>query len=244
MRAEVIDRRRATMTDAFPRDPLSPPRRRLVAALGAAGLTALLGACATPLPPPRPLDRARAPRVGDAWRYAYRSERKNVAPHTVDVTVASVTGQGIGDRLTVDGAPGPSADQLFTSQSAIVARVLPGVLVHEFSPYLESFGPIPPQSPVAVPPPDWGTAWSVGARVAGVEPILVPAGRFDATRVEIYGSRPFIQMDDAADPVWIYATAWFAPTVKRVVRFSYLTQAYRLNPLVRDHLELVSFRVG
>lgn len=217
-------------------------RRRVVAGLGA--LVGLAAGCATPLPPLRAVDRARAPRVGDTWRYAYRSEWKNVAPHAVDVAVVTVTDQGIGDRLTVDGTPSPSSDQLFTSQLAIVARVLPGVLVHEFSPYLESFGPIPQQGPVVVPPPDWGTAWSVGARVAGVEQILVPAGRFDAARVEIYGSRPFIQMDDAADPVWIYATAWLASAVKRVVRFSYMTQAHRLNPLARDHLELVNFRVS
>jgi hypothetical protein len=51
-------------------------------------------------------------------------------------------------------------------------------------------------------------------------------------------------MDDAADPVRIYATAWFAPAVKRLVRFSYMTEAQRLNPLVRDHLDLVSYRVG
>jgi hypothetical protein len=224
--------------------PVSALRRRLVAALGAGVAAGFAPGCATPLPPPRPVDRARAPRVGDAWRYAYRSEWKNVAPHMLDVAVVTVADQGIGDRLTVDGAASPSADQLFTSQFAIVARVLPGVLVHEFSPYLESFGPIPAQGPVAVPPPGWGTAWSVGARVAGAEQILVPAGRFDATRVEIFGSRPFIQMDDAADPVRIYATAWFAPAVKRLVRFSYMTEARRLNPLVRDHLELVSYRVG
>lgn len=232
------------MTDAFRPISVSPTRRRVVAALGALGAGALLGGCAMASLPPRPLDRSRAPRVGDTWRYAYRSEWKNVVAHTVDVRVVTVTDQAIGDRLTVDGAASPSADHHFSSRLEIVARALPGVLVHEFSPYLEAFGPIPAQGAVAVPPPNWGTAWSVGARVAGVEQILVPAGRFDATRVEIFGSRPFIQMDDAADPVSIFGTAWFAPAVKRVVRFSYTTQAQRLNLLVRDHLELVSHRLS
>lgn len=232
------------MTDPSSGMPLSSIRRRLVGALGAGALGALAGACATPLPPPRPVDRARAPRIGDNWRYGYRSEWGNVAPRTLDVAVVSVTDQGIGDRLAVDGAQTPWAEQLFTSQFAIVARALSGVLVHEFSPYLEAFGPVPLEGPVIVPPPAWGTSWTVTARLRGTEQVTVPAGSFAATRVEIFGSRFFIQMDDAADPVRLYATAWFAPAAKRVVRFSYFTQAQRLNPLVRDHIELLSFRVA
>jgi hypothetical protein len=190
------------------------------------------------------VDRGRAPRIGDTWRYAYRSQWKQVASRMLDVTVVSVTDQEIGDRLTAEGAPTPSVDERFTSQLAIVARTLPGLLVYEFSPYLEAFGPVPAYGRVSVPPPTWGTTWTVNARVVGVEQVMVAAGSFAATRVEILGSRPYIQMDDAADPTWIFATAWFAPAVKRVVRFDYFTQAERLNPLTRDHCELVSYRLG
>jgi hypothetical protein len=232
------------MTDLPRRGSFSASRRNLLAAVGAGAITALIGGCATTLPPLRPVDRARAPRVGDAWRYGYRSEWKNVPPRTLDIAVVSVTDQGIGDRLTVDGAPTPWAEHLFTSQLTIVARPLSGVLVHEFSPYLEAFGPVPAAGVVTVPPPDWGTAWSVTAQVRGSEQVNVPAGSFAATRVDIFGSRFFIQMDDAADPVRLYATAWFAAAVKRFVRFSYFTEAQRLNPLTRDHVELLSYRLG
>jgi hypothetical protein len=232
------------MTGLPRRGSVSASRRSLLAAAGAATLAALVGACATPLPPLRPVDRTRAPRVGDTWRYGYRSEWRNVPPRTLDVAVISVTDQGIGDRLTVDGAQSPWAEQLFTSQLAIVARALSGVLVHEFSPYLEAFGPLPAAGVVTVPPPAWGTTWSVTAQVRGTEQVNVPAGSFAATRVDIFGSRFFVQMDDAADPVRIYATAWFAAAVKRFVRFSYLTEAFRLNPLTRDHIELLSYRIG
>jgi hypothetical protein len=51
-------------------------------------------------------------------------------------------------------------------------------------------------------------------------------------------------MDDAADPVQIYSTAWYAAAVKRIVRFDFLTQALRLNPLTRDHYELAAYRVA
>jgi len=233
------------MTDAPGRGPDSARRRRVVAALGAGGAAALLGACATTLPL-RPVDRARAPRVGDTWRYAYRSEWKQDRPRMLDYAVVSITEQGIGDRLTLDGAANPWEDRLFVSGFALVPRPFPGLVVHDFSPYLEAFGPLVPGNyAVAMPREQFGSAWSVAARVLGVEQVITAVGSFDATRVQIDGARPFLSgMDDAADPVRIFAAAWYTPAVKRIVKFDFLTQALRLNPLTRDHYELASYRVG
>lgn len=223
----------------------SPERRRLIAALGGGALAAMLGACATALPP-RPVDRARAPRVGDAWRYAYRSAWKQDPPRWVDYAVVSVTEQGIGDRLTLDGAATPWEDRLFGSGFALVPRPFPGLVVHDFAPYVEAFGPLTSGTfAVAMPPEQFGTAWWGTARVLGAEQVITAAGSFVATRVQIDGNRPFVSgMDDAADPVRIFAAAWYAPAVKRIVKFDFLTQALRLNPLTRDHYELASYRVG
>ena len=233
------------MTDAPGRGPVSARRRRIVAALGAGGAAALLGACATVLPP-RPVDRARAPRVGDTWRYAYRSEWKQDRPRRVDYAVVSVTEQGIGDRLTLDGAASPWEDRLFVSGFALVPRPFPGLVVNDFSPYLEAFGPLVPGTfAVAMPPAQFGSAWWGTARVLGPEQVVTAAGSFAATRVQFDGSRPFLSgMDDAADPVRIYAAAWYASAVKRIIKFDFLTQALRLNPLTRDHYELASYRLG
>ena len=225
---------------------ISWPRRRLVAALGAGALAGLLGGCATTLPP-RPVDRARAPRVGDTWRYAYRSGWKQDAPRMLDFAVVSVTDQGIGDRLTIDGAASPWQEHLFTSGFALVERPFPGLVVNEFSPYLDAFGPLAPGGDfvVAMPPTQFGSAWWGTARVQGPEQLTTAAGAFAATRVQFDGSRPFLSgMDDAVDPVQIFASAWYVPAVKRIVKFDFLTQARRLNPLVRDHYELVSYRVA
>lgn len=223
----------------------APDRRRLLAALGAGAVAGLLGACATTLPP-RPVDRSRAPRLGDTWRYAYRSAWKQDRLRMLDYAVVSVTEQGIGDRLTLDGAASPWEDRLFESGFALVPRAFPGLVVHDFAPYLEAFGPLVPGTyTVAMPREQFGSAWSVTARVLGVEQVITAAGSFAATRVQIDGGRPFLSgMDDAADPARIFAAAWYAPAVKRVVKFDFLTQALRLNPLTRDHYELASYRVG
>jgi hypothetical protein len=223
----------------------SRPRRRFVATLGAGALAGLLGACATALPP-RPIDRSRAPRVGDTWRYAYRSGWKQDAPRMLDYVVVSVTDQAIGDRLTIDGAANPAEDRLFNSGFALVERPFPGLVVRDFSPYLEAFGPLEPGNfVVAMPPAQFGSAWWGTARVLGPEQVITAAGSFAATRVQFDGSRPFLSgMDDAIDPVQIFASAWYAPAVKRIVRFDFLSQARRLNPVARDHYELVSHRLG
>jgi hypothetical protein len=222
----------------------NPRRRRFLAALGGA---ALVGGCVTPMLPPRPLDPARAPRPGDRWVYGYRSDWANVPPRNVLVEVVAVSDKGILDRVIAEGDAGASAERLFGPQLAIVATPLGGVLLHEFSPYLDAFGALPPgEFAIALPPATWGTTWSGSARLAGTERVIVPAGAFDTARVDILGSRIFLrgQMDDAIDPVRLFATAWFAPAVKRCVRFSFATQAARLNPLARDHLELASFKVS
>jgi hypothetical protein len=223
-----------------------PGRRRLIAAAGAGAAAALLAACGIPLPPLRPVDPARAPRVGDTWRYGYRSDWQNVAPRSFDVTVVSVADQGIVDRLALADQPAPFFDRLFTSQLEIAARPLAGVQLLEFSPYLEAFGPLPAEGIVLVPQSSWGTRWTASARVRGAEQLSVAAGTFTTTRIDIFGWRPFIpgQMDDAIDPIQLYATAWLAAAPKRLVRFSLLTQAAQLNPLIRDHIELLSYRVG
>ena len=227
----------------------SSTRRRTLAVIGVGGLAALAGACAgPPMSPARQLDAATAPKVGSTWTYAYRSEWKNVAPRSLAYTVTAVNEKGVQDRLAPPDAPANGVEHLFTSAWQIVARPYTDVMVHEFSPYLLAFGALAvgERSSVTVPPPGWGTDWTTTARAAGTERVQVPAGTFDAIRVEILGTRLYLagQMDDAADPVRLYATAWFAPAVKRTVRFTYRTQAALLNPLARDHYELQGFRLA
>jgi len=229
--------------------PLAPwTRRRVLKGLGAGTLGALFGGCAAPPQAPlRPLDRAVAPRVGDTWRYQYTSAWRNVPPRMLEVRVIEVTGEDVRDRLSADG-DAAGDERRFASALAMVARPLSGLLVHEFSPYLAAFGGFPAGGSFAVtlPPPSWGTQWMASATLRGTERITVPAGSFDALRVDILGTRFFIrgQMDDAIDPVRLYATVWYAAGAKRVVQSARSTQAAGLNILERDQYQLISHRLG
>ncbi len=228
--------------------PLAPWTRRCVLkGLGAGALGALLGGCAAPSRlPPRPLDRAVAPRVGDSWRYQYTSAWRNVPSRLLEVRVLEVTDEGVRDRLSAEGESAAD-ERRFGSALEFAARPLSGFMVHELTPYLLAFGGVPPGGgsfAVTLPQPSWGTQWTATATPRGTERITVPAGSFDALRVDVLGTRFFIrgQMDDAIDPVRLYATVWYAAGAKRVVQSARSTQAAGLNILERDQYQLVSHR--
>jgi len=224
-------------------EPRSPLRRRLVIA---GGLGALAAGVSPQLLAQPPAGRA-VPRVGDSWRYQYRSEWRTVSPQTIEYVVAEVSPTAIRDRMTVVGLPGEDV-QTFTSRIEEVSRALPGFMASEFSPYLQAFTSLAPGSSLAAPamPQDsmFGLPWSIFVRVSGPERVTVPAGTFDAMRVDLKGSRPPFQLNTVAEPAYLYETVWFAPGPKRVVKHARIVEAWALNQLQRDTYELAGYKVA
>jgi len=219
----------------------SPLRRRVIIAGG-------LGALAWGISPRLMAQAGRAtPSIGDSWRYQYRSDWRTVAPQTIDYTVTEVSPTAIRDRMTVAGLPGEDL-RTFTAKIEEVNRPLPGFAASEFSPYLQAFAALAPGTSLEAPamPRDsmFGLPWSIWVRVGGPERVTVPAGSFDAMRVDLKGSRPPYQLNTVAEPAYLYQIVWFAPGPKRVVKQMRILQAWALNQLERDHYELASFKVA
>jgi hypothetical protein len=212
----------------------------------AGGLGALAAGVSPKLLAQQPAGPA-VPRVGDSWRYQYRSEWRTVPPQTSEYVVAEVSPTAIRDRMTVLGLPGEDV-QTFTSRVENVSRALPGFMASEFSPYLQAFTALAAGSSLPAPamPRDamFGLPWSVWVRVSGPERVTVPAGTFEAMRVDLKGSRPPHQLNTVAEPAYLYETVWFAPRPKRVVRHTRILQAWALNQLERDTYELASYTVA
>lgn len=229
--------------------PADARRRRLMLA----GAGALLPGLAAALVAPRAAmaqraDAALAPRVGDTWRYAYRSGWRNVAPRNVAMRVTAVKGGAVRDAVSVR-ADGDSAgvEHEFSARLEVASRTAGGLDVVELSPYLQAFAvPQSGSAPVAMRAAQWGTEWSATARFGVRERVTVPAGTFDAMRVNVLARRPFLrgQMDDAIDPTRLDLAAWYAPQVKRYVRLTVLSHAEGLNPLLRDTYELIEYRAA
>jgi len=234
---------------------VSMRRRRLLGALGATAL----GACATPPPQPqpplRPIDAGKAPRVGDAWQYAYRSVFPVPAPRTLEVRVLELRADDLRDRITAQGEA-ETEDHTFTSalemverpvgaERRLMDRVVQRLTVIEFAPYLQAFGALPEGGPIVIALPSFGPAFTGRARLRGSERITVPAGAFDAVRMEFDVSRtPAPSLRPRFDPVDTLGTVWYVPAVKRPVRWTVVTRAAERNVVVDDTYELASFRVA
>ena len=73
----------------------------------------------------------------------------------------------------------------------------------------------------------------------------VPAGSFDAVRMDIEISRtPGSTLQSRIDPAFTLATAWYAAAPKRAILWKIVTRASALNILVDDTYQLASYRAA
>jgi hypothetical protein len=169
--------------------------------------------------------------------------------YTYRVTAAS-TGQ-IAQTISVGGgADGAAAQQVFTPGTRFVEWRGPGFYLLEFNPFLGAFGtlqnatamtdlpPMPPENPM------YGN-WTSRARVRGSESVTVPAGTFDAQKLEIDSTRPPIESAGgrSREPIRTLLTVWYAPDVKRIVKMLRVVLTPEGMHLEEDTYELVRYRV-
>jgi hypothetical protein len=201
-----------------------PIRRRTALALPAALAAAMLApGCATraTVPPPAGADPLPVPalRVGDRWRYRLIDMYSR---GTIGETTVQVAAAGTDLRLTVDAGRGEATlEERYTDPWTVLVDVTYG-------------DPIVFESPVPVVPAGtrvgaWqrtstryrterssrALAWQQSLRVVGWERVDVPAGAFDALRIErvIHFQHPdvFRFSPDRSDVLW------YSPQVGRWV---------------------------
>jgi hypothetical protein len=92
-------------------------------------------------------------------------------------------------------------------------------------------------------PPSW-SQWHSEAKVVGRESVTVPAGRFQAHKVEVWSSRSASGGPIMAniEPVRIHYLIWYAPTVKRYVKMQRRVLYASGTEAERDLFELVAHR--
>ena len=196
------------------------------------------------------LTHAQAPASGAAWTYGYADAMYGRHKHTYTVEVAGATDASVTESFAVDGGA-PRQSALEPRGSGFVLRLLaPGRTLIEFSPYAgpAAEGGAPPQLP---PPTGYPTGyasyldWTTSVRVAGWESVSVPTGSFRALRIEITGTRgsdpdPFWQPKQAGR--FQYAI-WYAPEVRRYVKFRHQSWAMTAAPFGDEIVELRSYRL-
>jgi hypothetical protein len=188
-------------------------------------------------------------RAGDSWTYNFLENGKKVID-TVTMTITEVEGDRILDKVTRGNARSFGAARTFkpgfNPDAGFQETEMPGkfVLV-EFSPYI-----------AAAHVPALGTEWkgvdgeltlkdangakvrvSMEIRAAVEEHVRVPAGEFNAMRVEVRGKRA----DTTSDTQNFLLTYWYSPEVRRPVKIS-LRQPSKLGGnAASDVFELLGY---
>jgi len=168
---------------------------------------------------------AQRPRPGDTWTYrvTYRSRRGQPAPtpsqRTHVIKVSSVSSSEILDRLVVDDVQ--ESDAAHKEGAYLLTQ---GVSV--FSPYYVAFHDVSKGAPfgevsILDAPCKETYVCEATASLRGFDAVEVPAGRFVALRIVVEqrwraGGTPANAAQMSGNRT---LTAWYAPQVKRVVRY-------------------------
>lgn len=188
------------------------------------------------------------PLKGERW--AYRSSGKwPTSPKRVfEIAVQSVSGDVVIDTVR---AVEPSSS--FASQERQSNGKQPGFvswtdLGPEFSPYFGAYFDLSRQESMSdLSTPDLDRLWQQwfsNAKVIGKESISVPAGTFDAFKVEVWSNRHATggRIRAGVEPVSIRYQIWYAAQAKRYVKMHrQITSASGIE-LEHDVFELVSHK--
>jgi DICT domain-containing protein len=193
---------------------------------------------------------AALPSIGDSWTYRHVDGWKNTTVSTIDYKVTAVSPMEVRERVTGDGQP---QKELAYGNGLMAIGVRYGdVEKTEFSPYLSGFMKLEKDqrfSDIEFKTDrsyGYGHPWMLKARVVGEETVTVPAGKFQAIKVEVTGTRDTEVRSNSSGMLAnaIQHTLWYVPAIKRVVRqesnSSTASAQWRGD---RDVYELVSYKL-
>lgn len=237
----------------------APPVRDTPSPAGAARPAAAVAAARPPLRAPRPeqaTPMARAapeaaspvdaalPRAGESWTYRATGKWPTSPSRHLVISVQSVNNGEVTDSLRADGLAG-DVRRSAGAQPVIQAREGMG---NEFSPYLAAYsdlGSLGTLRGFSTPdmPPSW-SQWHSEAKVLGQETVTVPAGSFQAYKVEVWSNRRATGGPTLAgtEPVRIQYLIWYATPAKRYVRMQRRVITASGQESERDVFELVAHR--
>jgi hypothetical protein len=221
------------------------------AALARNRLSVLTPKPAIPEPAAAPTT-ARAPgavSVGDTWTYRLVEPRRTDGPRQREyrVKVATVSGNGIVEQYSIGQ---DAASEWTHGRGSYLVALGPPL----FSPYMTAFGNLPTVGNLGRVQITDGVCsgqyiCQASARVVAAETITVPAGTFKAIRVQVEHSWRAAQAGGHPTQAAQFngarrMTVWYAPDVKRAVKYSSRLDFGGAPPVDSDFdLELVSYQL-
>ncbi|HTT11601.1 MAG TPA: caspase family protein [Burkholderiaceae bacterium] len=210
------------------------PRGRFVA-LAQTRIAAL--APAPPVSAPAAPGASPLPHVGDTWRYRIQ-DRYMLGDLFVTTTVDDVTDSGVAETWTstFDGKVRSTFVPLKPG-----FRPLPGLeqMPPEFAPYLQAAGLLRPGQRIGDQQRRIEQVEvALKSSVASEEDVVVQAGRFRAIKLVLSGQAR--GRSASQGPISTEQTIWYAPEVKRIVKYSVSTKVAGLQQEATQ-LELIEY---
>jgi hypothetical protein len=192
-------------------------------------------------PAPAPVNAAPSdpfPKAGDTWTYRYTDLWKPGDRLSVSHTVKRV---GESEILDARSSPKGNDEFAYTAKPTVTQRAGGA---YEFSPYHLLFMTLRPGEAfrLSFVSRDDNSPWSATVRVVANERVNVPAGEFDAVRVELKAIRP-VSDYRSFSPTRMTQVIWYSNRVKRVVKYSVLTEG-NAGVSDRDLYELASYTLN
>jgi len=191
---------------------------------------------------------SRLPNPGDQWTYRVRGRWASSPRQTIRVSVLSASPSEVREQLSAleGGESRHLGPRRLAGPTAYVTRS--PHLGSEFSPYLNAYGGVAAQSSwKVITTPDtnsFWTNWYSTGEVQGQETVSVPAGTFDALKLEIWSARAATcgRTQRDSEPVRIHYNIWYAAGIKRYVKMVRTTTAASGQGINTDTFELISYR--
>jgi hypothetical protein len=183
------------------------------------------------------------PAVGSRWSYSVRDRLFNSKPQQFAVELAPSEGSSVNEVFSI--ADEQRRFSATGDEMGFVVRHVGGQRVLELAPYLLSYN-ADPTSGTTRPPATYPFGgggmpreWNLKVTAVSRERVTVPAGVFDAVRINIEGERAGYGLERGIRR-FVY-TVWYAPNVGRYVRSRHQFFNRRGEGAGDDWVELTKF---
>jgi hypothetical protein len=187
------------------------------------------------------------PMKGERWTYRSSGKWATSPKRRFEIVAQSEAGGVVTDELRAsEPADRTEVHRARSNKPDFIAW---NVIGPEFSPYLGAYVDLARQNSFSdLPTPDLEPQWRdwySSAKVLGKESVQVPAGTFDAFKVEVWSSRHQTgsRAEASIEPLRVNYLIWYAPQAKRYVRMERRVTTADNSESEKDVFELVSHRL-
>ena len=201
----------------------------------------------SPASAPEAIASASQPVKGERWVYRSSGKWPTSPKRRFEIVAQSVADNVVTDELRLIEPEG--GVEVRRARGNKPDFIVWDAIGPEFSPYLGAFVELARQGPLdGLPTPDlhpqW-TNWFSKAEVLGRESVSVPAGTFNAFKLEVWSNRHRTgsQAEAQIEPVRVNYLIWYAPEIKRYVRMQRRISTVASSESEKDVFELVAHRM-